>query len=79
MPWSSIAENSGGSAVAVLRQGLGHARRGATTGTGLRRADNCGGAAVAVLREVRGDSKVQFMDTVVFMRTARGDATGALL
>ena len=31
--WSSIAENSGGSAVAV-RQGLGHARRGATTGTG---------------------------------------------
>ena len=34
MPWSSIAENSGGSAVAVLRQGLGHARRGATTGAG---------------------------------------------
>ena len=44
-----------------------------------RRADNCGVAAVAVLRVVRGDSKVQFMDTVVFMRTARGDLTGAVL
>ena len=28
---------------------------------------------------VKCDSKVQFMDTVVFMRTARGDATGAVL
>ena len=44
-----------------------------------RRADNCGVAAVAVQRGARGDSKVQFMDTVVFMRTARGDATGAVL
>ena len=44
-----------------------------------RRADNCGVAAVAVLREVRGHSKVQFMDTEVFMRTARGDATGAVV
>ena len=35
MPWSSIAESSGDSAVAVLRQGFGHARRGATTGAGL--------------------------------------------
>ena len=36
-------------------------------------------SAVAVLRDARGGSKVQFMDTVVFMRTDRGDATGAVL
>ena len=32
-----------------------------------------------VLGEAREDSKVQFMDTVVIMRTARGDSTGAVL
>ena len=75
MPWSSIAESNGDSAVAVLRQGFGHARRGATTGAGL----DVQTTAELVQREVRGDSKVQFMDTIMFMRTARGDATGAVL
>ena len=77
--WSSIAESSGDSAVAVLRQRVRTCPSWCNDRRWSRRADNCGVTAVAVLREARGDSKVQFMDTVVFMRKAPGDATGAVL
>ena len=52
MPWSSIAESSGDSAVAVLRQGFGHARRGATTGAGLDVQTTSELPAVAVHRPI---------------------------
>ena len=61
MPWSASQKSVEVSAVAVLRQGFGHARRGATTGAGLDVQTTCGVTAVAVLRAVRGVSLVQFM------------------